>query len=119
MDTLIKVLNETTSLVKNKDLFAYEIPLEAIGLWCADAQTESRFNSVDFQEFDIYYRGKTKQSAIQNIAYIKDRIDVLSTSVCRLEDGTNFKIEILYTWDYMEKDSEGYFVFANRIRLMK
>lgn len=119
MDTLIKILDETTSLQKDVTLFAYEMPLDTIGLWVSDAQTDSRFNSPDMQEFDIYYRGKTKQSAIQNIAYLKNRVDTMSTDVCRLEDGTSFKLQILFTWDYLEKDSEGYFVFANRLRLMK
>lgn len=119
MDTLIKVLNEKTVLVTDKDLFYYEIPLGKIGLWVADAQTDSRFNSVDVSEFDIYYRGKTKTSAIQNIAYLKNRVDEISTEVCELDDGTTFKLQILFQWEYLEKDSEGYFVFANRLRLIK
>lgn len=119
METLIKVLNETTALTTDVDLFFYEIPLGKIGLWCSDAQTDSRFNGVDAPEFDIYYRGKTKKSAIQNIAYLKKRIDEISTEVCKLDDGTTFKLQILFQWEYLEKDSEGYFVFANRLRLMK
>ena len=119
MDTLLKILNETTALTTDIDLFAYEIPLGKHGLWCSDAQTDSRFNSVDRQEFDIYYRGKTKSSAMANIKYLKEAIEYLSGSegVCEIEDGTTFKLEILYSWEYMEKDAEGYFVFANRLRL--
>jgi len=117
MDTLIKVLNETTALTTDVDLFAYEIPLKTIGLWCSDSQTDSRFNSVDYQEFDVYYRGKTKAAAISNIKYLKNKIDEISTETCVLADGTVFKLQILYGWSYLEKDSEGYFVFANRLRL--
>lgn len=119
MDTLIKVLNETTALTTDVDLFAYEIPLGKIGLWCSDSQTDSRFNAVDAQEFDVYYRGKTKQSSISNIKYLKNTIDSISTEVCELEDGTTFKLQILFNWEYLEKDSEGYFVFANRLRLTR
>ena len=117
MDTLLNILDQKTALNKNVDLFAYEIEIGKIGLWCSDSQTDSRFNSVDYKEFDIYYRGKTKASAISNIRYLKNRIDDISTQVCELDDGTIFKLQILFGWDYLEKDSEGYFVFANRVRL--
>lgn len=117
MDTLLNVLDETTALTKDTDLFAYEIPLSKYGLWASDTQTDSRFNSVDYEEFDVYYRGKTKQSAIANTKYLKNKIDEISTEMCELSDGTQFKLQILYTWEYLEKDSEGYFVFANRLRL--
>lgn len=119
MDDLIKIIDEVTRLVRDKDLFAYEIPLGAIGVWCSDAPIDSRFNDSGAQEFDIYYRGKTKSSAIANVKYLKDAIDSLSgsTGTCMLNDGTKFSLKILFTWDYLEKDSEGYFVFANRVRL--
>ena len=119
MDTLLKVLDETTALTLNDDLFAYEIPLGKTGVWLSDSQTDSRFNSVDIAEFDIYYRGKTKQSAIANIRYLKEQIDFISTEVCELDNGLTFKLQILFNWDYLEKDAEGYFVFANRLRLIK
>lgn len=120
MDTIIKILNETTVLTTDVDLFAYEIPLSKMGLWIADSQTPSRFNGVDAQEFDIYYRGKTKSSAIANIKYLKDTLDGLlgSNGVCKLSDGTAFRLEVMFTWEYLEKDAEGYFVFANRLRLL-
>lgn len=120
MDTLIKILDETTALTKDVDLFAYEIPLATHGLWCADAQISSRFNGVNKREFDIYYRGKTKSSAIANTQYFKEAIDYLSgsTGTCKLDDGTTFKIEMLYNFEYLEKDSEGYYVFASRLRLV-
>lgn len=120
MDTLIKILNETTALTTDVDLFAYEIPLGKMGLWVADAPIDSRFNGVDSQEFDVYYRGKTKSSAIANIKYLKDTIDGLlgSNGVCKLSDGTTFRLEVMFTWEYMERDSEAYFVFTNRLRLL-
>lgn len=120
MDTLLKILNETTALTTDVDLFAYEIPLDKMGLWVADAPVDSRFNGVDAYEFDVYYRGKTKTSAMANIKYLKNTIDSLSGSngLCELEDGTTFKLNLLFTWEYLEKDAEGYFVFANRVRLI-
>ena len=117
MNDLIKILNETTALTTDVDLFAYEIPLGKTGLWASDAQIDSRFNSVNTQEFDIYLRNKTKQSGIANIKYLKDRIDYISTEICELDDGTQFKLQILFNWDFMEKDSEGYYVWASRVRL--
>ena len=120
MDSLIKIIDEVTALTKNTDLFAYEIPLDKGGLWCADYPIDSRFNSTGAQEFDIYYRGKDKTKAIANIKYLKNTIDALSGSsgTCALGDGTKFNLSILSTWDYLEKDAEGYFVFANRVRLL-
>lgn len=120
MDKLIEILDELTVLTKDTDLFAYEIPLEKGGLWLADSQTDSRFNDSDAVEFDCYYRGKDKVKAIANIQYLKSTIDALSGSmgVCLLDDGTNFSLKIMYKWDYLEKDAEGYFVFANRLRLI-
>lgn len=111
---VITILDELTNLTKDEDLFYLEIPLGKSGLWVNDAQVPSRFNSVDAAEFDIYYRGKDKQKTIDNTKYLKDTIENLN--VCML-DGLEFKLEILYTWDYLEKDSEGYFVFGNRLRL--
>ena len=106
MDTLLKVLDETTALTLNDDLFAYEIPLGKTGVWLSDSQTDSRFNSVDIAEF-------------ANIRYLKEQIDFISTEVCELDNGLTFKLQILFNWDYLEKDAEGYFVFANRLRLIK
>lgn len=120
MDVLLKILDELTNLTTGTDLFAYEIPLEKSGLWVADAQIESRFNDPGAQEFNCYYRGKGKENAIQNLKYLQNVIDGLSgsTGTCRLADGTHFNLLLLYKWDYLEKDSEGYFVWANRLRLV-
>ena len=119
-NTLIKILDELTALTKDKDLFYLEIPLDKGGLWVADSPTDSRFNGVDAAEFDIYYRGKDKTKSIDNIKYLKDTIDALSGSqgVCSLEDGTTFRLTMAYQWDFLEKDAEGYFVWANRVRLV-
>lgn len=116
-DTLMQILDETTALTTDVDLFYLEMPIGKIGLWVMETQTPSRFNGVNVQEFAAYYRGKTKASAIANTKYLKDKIDEISTEVCELIDGTTFKLEILYGWDYLEKDSEGFYVFANRLRL--
>lgn len=120
MENLISILAQTTALTKDVDLFAYEIPLKTGGLWLADSQTDSRFNGTGVQEFAIYYRGKVKQQAMDNIKYLKDAIDGLSgsTGTCRLADDTTFKLWMIQTWDYLEKDAEGYFVWANTLRLL-
>lgn len=118
METLLKILDELTAMTIDKDLFAYEIPLGASGAWLMDTGTQTRHNSVDAKEFSIYYRAKSKQSAMKNIDYLKNTIDTISEDTCTLSDGTNFRLDILGTWDYLEKDTEGYFVFANRLRLV-
>jgi hypothetical protein len=120
MDTLLKILNETTALTTDVDLFAYEIPLDKHGVWLADAQIDSRFNGTGRQEFDIYVRFKTKTSGMANVEYLKNTIDALSGSsgTCKLADGTTFKLGLMYQWEYLEKDAEGYFVWANRVMLI-
>lgn len=119
MENLIKILNNSTSLKEDVDLFAYEIPLDKSGLWVSDAQIDSRFNDSGAEEFDCYYRGKNKKNAMKNIKYLKSAIDAMSGSngLCSVED-IDFNLKMLYTWDYMEKDSEGYFVWASRLRLI-
>lgn len=120
MDNLIKILDEVTALTVDSDLFAYEIPLDKGGAWVSEASTESRFNDIGAQEFDIYYRGKDKTSCINNIRYLKRTIDGLlgSDGVCMLGDGTRFRLEMTQHWEYMEKDAEGYFLWASRLRLI-
>lgn len=112
----IAILEENTPLREDVDLFYLEMPLEKSGLWFSDRQIDSRFNGTGAQEFDIYYRGKDKTKLIANTTYLKDVIDTLTD--CRLEDGEDFRLDILFTWDYLEKDSEGYFVFANAVRVL-
>ena len=119
-NTLITILDELTALTKDVDLFYLEIPLDKSGLWVADSQTDSRFNGTGAQEFNVYYRGKDKSKAITNIEYLKDTIDALSGSqgVCALQDGTTFSLKMAYQWDFLEKDAEGYFVWASKVRLV-
>lgn len=115
-DKLVAVIEENTPLVKDKDLFYLEMPLGKYGLWFADRLTDSRFNDTGVKEFDIYYRSKSKESALANITYFKDTVDNLDN--CRLSSGEDFKVRILYNWDYLDKDSEGYFVFANTVSVL-
>lgn len=117
IQTFIKILTENTALVENMDLFYLEIPLGKTGLWFSDRQTDSKFNGTGYKEFDIFYRGKTKQSAITNTEYLKTTLDELHTEKCQLSDGTTFSLKILYQWDFLGKDSEGYYVFTTSARL--
>lgn len=117
MNDLIRILDETTALVKDTDLFAWEIPLTKTGLWASESNTPSRFNSPNIQDYDVYLRGKTKTSLIANIKYLQNRIDDISTEVCELQDGTTFKLQLLQRFEFIEKDSEGFFVFTSRLRL--
>lgn len=118
-DKLIQILDELTALTKDVDLFYLEIPLDKGGLWIAESQTDSAFNGTGRQEFDVYYRGKNKNTSLDNLKYLKTTIDSFrgSQGVCELADGTTFRLDIMYTWEFLEKDSEGYFVWANRVSL--
>ena len=120
MENVIKIIDELTALKKDTDLFAYDMPLGKSGLWISDSQTPSRFNDTGVQRFDIYYRGKVKASGLANTKYLKDTIDSLrgSTGTCSLADGTSFRLSILYSWDFLEKDYEGYFVWSNQLELL-
>jgi hypothetical protein len=120
MDKLLDILEEMTPLTLDKDLFAYEIPLSTAGVWVNDNQTGSRFNGVDYQDFNIYYRDKNKSAAITNIKLLKDTVDALrgSQGDCKLQDGTTFRLDMKFTWDFLDKDYEGYFVWANQLRLI-
>src|SRR5690606_39209823 len=105
IDTLFDILEENTALVRDKDLFYLEIPLDKHGVWLADAQVDSRFNGTGRQEFDMYVRFKTKTSGMANIKYLKNTIDALSGSggICKLADGTTFKLGLMYQFEYLEK----------------
>lgn len=118
IETFIKILTENTQLAEDTDLFYLEIPLGKIGVWFSDRQTDSTFNGTGYKEFDIYYRGKTKQSLINNVEYLKNTIDNLHTETCQLDDGTTFSLKLLYQWDFLGKDSEGYYVFGNVASLL-
>lgn len=112
-EKLMNILDQYTSLTKDVDLFYLEMPLSKSGAWFADRSVQSA--RTDYRDYDIYYRGKTKQSAIQNIEYLKNTIDNLTQ--CEI-DGETFRLRMENQWEYLEKDSEGYFVFANVVRLV-
>ena len=119
-DKVLALLEDNTSLVRDNDLFYLEMPLDKAGVWIADRQIDSRFNGTGKTQYDIYYRGKNKSQAIMNIAYLKDAVDALSGSdgVCRTDTGEIFKLTMDYQWDFLDKDSEGYYVFANVLTLL-
>lgn len=112
-DTLIAIFQENTALRKDVDFFYLDIPLDKSGLWFSDRQVDNA--PTKYREYDIYYRAKSKSSAKANVDYITSKIDNLDA--CRLANGTVFTLKILYTWDYLDKDTEGYYVFANTVRL--
>jgi len=118
IDTFINILTENTKLVEDTDLFYLEIPLGKIGVWFSDRATASTFNGTGSKEFDIYYRGKTKASLITNVEYFKNTIDELHTDTCQLLDGTTFSLKLLSQWEFLGKDSEGYYVFATSALLL-
>ena len=120
METLLKILDETTALTKDTDLFAYEIGLDRSGAWLSEVQTPSTFNGTGYQEFDLYVRFKDKAQGMKNIKYLKTTIDALSGSegMCKLADGTTFKLTMLYTFDFLETDSEHYYVWTTRLGLL-
>lgn len=118
VDKLITILEDNTALVENTDLFYLEIPLGKIGVWFSDRQTPSKFNGTGYKEFDMFYRGKTKQSAIKNIEYLTDKINEISAEVCQISDGTTFRLKVLYQWDSIGKDSEGYYVYGTVVSLV-
>lgn len=110
---LLKILEDYTALTLDTDLFYLEMPLGKSGLWIMDRQNPKA--PTGYKEYDIFYRGKTKQSAVDNIEYLNDAIEYLTG--CEI-NGKIFKLERLFEWDYLEKDSEGYYVFANTLRLL-
>lgn len=120
MEDLLDILTNTTVLTKDVDLFAYDIGLGRSGAWVSEVQTPSVFNGTGYQEYDLFYRSKDKEQCMANIKYLKEAIDGLrgSNGVCMIPNGTTFKLEMLFTWDFLEKDAEGYFVWANRLGLI-
>ena len=112
IDKLIAILEQNTALVQDKDLFYLEIPLDKAGLWIEDTQNANP--RTGYTDWNIYYRGKTKSSAKANIKYIQDMINELEA--CSV-NGEIFRLDMVQGWDYLGKDSEGYFVFASAVRL--
>ena len=112
IDKLIDVLEQNTPLVKDKDLFYLEIPLDKSGLWIEDTQNANP--RTGYTDWNIYYRGKTKTSAKANIMYLQETINELDA--CTV-NGEIFRLDMVQSFDYLGKDSEGYFVFASSLRL--
>ena len=112
IDKLIAVLEQNTALVQDKDLFYLEMPLDKSGLWIEDTQNSNP--RTGYTDWNIYYRGKTKSSAKANIMYLQETINELD--VCTV-NGEIFRLDMTQSFDYLGKDSEGYFVFASALRL--
>ena len=112
IDKLIAVLEQETPLREDTDMFKLEMPLGKSGLWIENRQIENP--RTGYEEFDIYYRGKTKSSTLQNINFLKNKIEDIEE--CRV-DGDIFRLRVLFTWDYLSKDAEGYYVFGNTLEL--
>ena len=112
IDKLIAVLEQNTPLVQDKDLFYLEAPLDKSGLWIEDTQNANP--RTGYTDWNIYYRGKTKTSAKANIMYLQETINELDA--CTV-NGEIFRLDMTQSFDYLGKDSEGYFVFASSLRL--
>lgn len=112
IDKLIAVLEQNTALVQDKDLFYLEMPLDKSGLWIEDTQNDNP--RTGYTDWNIYYRGKTKSSAKANIKYLQDTINNLEACTVNSE---LFRLDMTQSFDYLGKDSEGYFVFASALRL--
>ena len=112
IDKLIAVLEQNTPLVQDKDLFYLEAPLDKSGLWIEDTQNANP--RTGYTDWNIYYRGKTKTSAKANIMYLQETINELDA--CTV-NGEIFRLDMVQSFDYLGKDSEGYFVFASSLRL--
>lgn len=111
-EKLLGILDSFTNLRLDVDLFYLEIPLNKSGLWVSDRGITSVRSG--YQEYDAFYRGKDKKQCIKNIQYLQDTIDNLD--VCNI-NGDIFKLKMTLNWDYLGKDTEGYFVFATILQL--
>lgn len=114
-DALIAIFEQNTALRRDVDLFYLEMPLDKSGMWFMDRQTVNA--PTRYREYDIFYRGKTKSSVKSNVDYLQSKIDDLT--VCELNDGSKFKLDLLNTFDYIGKDTEGYYVFTSTVRLFR
>ena len=112
IDKLIAVLEQNTPLVQDKDLYYLEAPLGKSGLWIED--TRNANPRTGYTDWNIYYRGKTKTSAKANIMYLQETINELDA--CTV-NGEIFRLDMVQSFDYLGKDSEGYYVFASSLRL--
>ena len=112
IDKLIAILEQNTALRADYDMFYLEMPLDKAGLWIENNQNNNP--RTGYTDWNIYYRGKTKSSAKTNIKYLQDTINELET--CTV-NGEIFRLDMTQSFDYLGKDSEGYFVFASSVRL--
>ena len=112
IDKLIAILEQNTALRADYDMFYLEMPLDKAGLWIENNQNNNP--RTGYTDWNIYYRGKTKTSAKANIMYLQETINDLEA--CTV-NGDIFRLDMTQGWDYLGKDSEGYFVFASALRL--
>ena len=110
---IVDILDANTQLTKDVDLFYLEMPLDKAGCWVSERQIDS--NNTGQLEYDIYYRGKNKTQVLANIKYLSDALDRLTT--CNF-NGEPYVISLQFTFEYLGKDSEGYFVFASVLHLL-
>lgn len=113
---LINFISANSDLTKDVDLFYLDIPLGKAGLWLQDSSLPSRFNGVDKTQYEVYVRNKSKTIALTNIDYFKNWVE--TNNLCLLSDGTEFGLTIDNTWDFLEKDSESYYVFTSTLTLV-
>lgn len=112
IDKLLAILEQNTALRTDYDMFYLEMPLDKAGLWIEDTQNTNP--RTGYTDWNIYYRGKTKSSAKANIKYLQDTINDLDACMA---NGEIFRLDMVQSFDYLGKDSEGYFVFASSLRL--
>ena len=112
IDKLIAILEQNTALRADYDMFYLEMPLDKAGLWIENNQNNNP--RTGYTDWNIYYRGKTKTSAKANIMYLQETINELDA--CSV-NGEIFRLDMVQSFDYLGKDSEGYFVFASAVRL--
>lgn len=112
MERLLEVIQEATRARLDKDLFVYEIPLDKSGAWVSDSGNARPRHGADvgIKEFDIFYRDKDRRRAVRNIEQFKRGIDDYS--------GCTGRIRLVNNWRYVGKDSEGYFIFDNKLELL-
>jgi len=113
---LIDFISVESNLTKDVDLFYLDIPLQTSGLWLQDSSVPSTFNGVDTTQYEVYIRNKDKAIAVDNIGYFKNWVE--TNEKCELPDGTTFRLTIDNNWDFLEKDSENYYVFTSTLTLV-
>lgn len=113
---LIDFIDQNSNLTKDVDLFDLDIPLNTSGIWIQDDVRPARKNSPDITGYQVYYRTKDKSLAQSNMNYFTGWVD--SQPLCHLPDGTAFRLTIDQTWDFVGKDSEGYYIWNTIMTLV-